>query len=311
MRNDYRLLFLSFIPFAAFILFATCNMNAREVNSIKYLQEKNDEYLKVIWRDDSKIKELLYLPSDRLTEVYDLLEQQKPDSAKKALTKIIKYFPDSKESLVNSKQVYKDIYRMRLYLDGKKSSTFYTLREETSCTVRYNQIYFDQFEISDTYLYDKRADKISEKKAGPDSKYITGTVSIRSEIDESKLPTFYIYAAENDTLRLVNRMDVNFTSWESEETYKGSAPSPFNDRRIYKGFINFSVGGLLKKETIENATVFILMENQNTLERSKLANTTPPIKYVGSVRSAKTDLTIKDVVANYTVIKIFNQDKLD
>lgn len=296
----------------------------------KQLGEKNkelDEFKKQKLNIDEELNtckknydEILNSSLQRITKARKLFHDKEYEYAKKEYLAIIEKFPfsieakNSEEELkkideIISKQKFEEKNRIELE-EKKKILGFKILKESLIKDIDYNTIKFETINVSNKWIFDSNGYEYYYNTAERDSKLITAKVKITSKIKEPKLPQILVYQMVNNKLIYIDSFRYKFNRWKDYGSYLGNYGDDSNDFN-YTKTITFSLGVQVLEKDLKNNSIFVVAKNNNCVEKNYNQYSKPKYSYNDyNCEIQKPILTIEDFEKDYTLIKIFNKDKL-
>lgn len=264
--------------------------------------------------------EILNNSTQRITKARKLFYDKEYELAKKEYLEIIQKFPfsteakNSEEELkkideVISKQILEE--KKRIELEEKKKILGYKiLKESLIKDIDYINLKFETINISNKWIFDSNGYEYYYNTAERDSKLITAKVKITSKIKEPKLPQISAYQIIDNKLTYINSFRYEFNRWKDYGSYLGNYKDNSNDFN-YTKTITFSLGVQILEKDLKNNPIFVVAKTNNCVEKSYSQYSTPKYSYYDyNCGTSKPILTIEDFEKDYTLIKIFNKDKL-
>lgn len=289
----------------------------KEFDEFKKLKSKTDEELSICKND---FNELLNTGSQRIIKARIFLSNKEYELAKKEYKEIIQKFPNSVEAK-NSIEELKDIEKIldnqkieeekrKKEEEQKKILGFKILKENLTRTVEYNTIKFENLDISNKWSFDDYGDSYYYRNSERDSKFITARVKITSKEKGPKLPLVSAYQIINNKLVFIGNLEYKFARWKDYGSYLGNYTDYSNDFAHTKT-VSFSLGLSVLENDLKTNPIFIVVSNNNSVERRYYQFSTPKDSYINSYfTNAKDTLNIEDFDKDYFLIKIFNKNKI-
>ena len=137
------------------------------------------------------------------------------------------------------------------------------------------------FDISDTWVFNRRGSKYSYNKVDRGNKYVTFKAKISSTDNNPMLPRFELLVLKTDSLMSEHAMVYNFQQWKDYSTYIG-ATSDFANDFAKTETITFTVGTSVKEEDLQRP--MLILAGQQEVKRVSNKTGTPPVSYKADYR---------------------------
>ena len=294
--------------FVCAIAFSGCSSSSNHSQCEKTI----DSLYTLLHERDHMIDLLKYPASDRLLAVNSLIKESKLDEATAEIEALKSFFPNSKEA-GETTSLIAIIEKKREEIAAEerriKALGFKAFSEKTSATVDYNTLSFSSFSIGNTFTFDSYGDRYFYLSADRGSKFVSGTITIKSENKYPSLPPFNAFVIQGDTLRQVGWSRFRFARWRDYGAYLGNYGDDGNDFSK-TSTIRFKLGIELEQEIIDRPFM-ILMKNENVMKMQYDRFKNPPMWYSNDDFTFKSILTMDDLKnGDYTIVKFYNKNKL-
>ena len=258
------------------------------------------------------VSDLQNTPEQRLLKVKSELEKNNFEQAKIDASALLKLYPNSKEG-IEVKSLLDDIeakeLEKKIAEEKKKTLGYKAISSATLQTVGEGlKLNFTSISIGTRWTFDAYGDEWHFQDAERGNKMITAKVSISSQDKNPSLPPIGVYVMQDGKLQLVDYMQYRLSNWEDYATYLGNYKDRGNDFSYTKS-IKFSLGLQIPEEKI-GKPIFIVMQKKNCFIREEDRFGNPPVRYSDSGCKMKNILEIDDIGDVYSVVKIFNANKL-
>ena len=122
------------------------------------------------------------------------------------------------------------------------------------------------------------------------------------------LPPIGIYRYKDGKLFLVSEMGYKFARWKSYGHYLGNYADYSNDF-AHTSTIPFSNAAEIKKDD-QNDVLFVVVRKKGCFERVDLGFSNPEVGYASSGSNMATILSVDDFDSEYSLVKVFNKNKM-
>lgn len=292
-----------------------CGGGERSIND---LQTKVDSLTNIVSSQQASISAMrdsiavLQFPADqRLAKIKQLIAEESFASAKKEISALESYFPNSQEAVqcpaliesINSKVAAIEAEKERI-----KALGFKALKTQTKVTVGYNTVVFGSFSIGAKFIHDVyptyTGSSWYEHTADRGNKYISCAMDVTSSSKGPDIPTLAFYAIQGDKLVKKGDLWVQMGRWQDYGTYLGNEHDLKNDFSKVST-VKFKLG-LELPDADFSAPYVIVLKKANTQVRHYERMRNPPVYYEGNAGYPQT-LNIDNFSnGDYVAIKIAN-----
>ncbi|MBO4587502.1 MAG: hypothetical protein J5711_01195 [Bacteroidales bacterium] len=269
-----------------------------------------------------QVEELQNTPTNLLALGHELIANNRNDSAKVVLNKLIKKFPSSPEAseaegIVNKIEKAEKEAREKAEKESKEKAEkeaqkralgFKILKESTNITFDNNTANIKSISMGKRWVSDAYDDSWHYQDAEKDEIFVLTKLSITSKDKDPKLPPIGVYSYSNGKLVKLSEMSYRFSRWAGYGEYLGNYADYGNDF-AHTSTISFSNAAAIKK-SYQNEVIFVVMKKTGCLERHASILSNPPVGYVSNGSDMASNLTVDDFDSQYQVVKIFNKNKL-
>lgn len=261
-----------------------------------------------------QVEELQNTPTNLLALGYELIANNRNDSAKIVLNKIIKKFPSSTEAseaegIITKIETAEKEAKEKVEKEAQKRALgFKILKESANISFDNNTANIKSVSIGKRWIFDAYEDEWHYKVAEKDEIYVLAKLSISSKDKDPKLPPLGVYSYSDGKLVKLSEMSYRFARWAGYGEYLGNYADYGNDF-AYTSTILFSNAATIKK-SYQNEVIFVVIKKTGCLERHASRFLSPPVGYVSNGSDMASILTVDDFDSNYQVVKIFNKNKL-
>lgn len=282
------------------------------------LQAKIDSLTNVVSTQQASISAMrdsiaiLQFPADqRLAKIKQLIAEESFTAAKKEISALESYFPNSTEAAqcpalmesINSKIAAIEAEKQRV-----KALGFKALKQQTKVTVGYNSVVFGSFSVGAKFIHDVyptyTGSSWYEHTADRGNKYISCAMDVTSTSKDPDIPTLAFYAIQGDKLVKKGDFWVQMGRWQDYGTYLGNEHDLKNDFSKVST-VKFKLG-LELPDADFSAPYIIVLKKTNSQERHYERMRNPPIYYQGDAGYPNT-LNIDNFSnGDYVAIKIAN-----
>ncbi|MDD1538308.1 hypothetical protein [Riemerella anatipestifer] len=274
-----------------------------------------EDYLKVkkeLENCKATVADLQNTSQQRLAKAQTLYSENKYNEAQEELSKLIKMYPLSAEAEKGKamlSEINSAIEKEKIEAEKRKTLGFKALTENSIVNVGDLKLSFNSVNIGNRWIMDAYGNEWHYRDAERGNKMVMAKVSITSKDKNPSLPPICVYRIVNGELYRVGVMSYKFSKWEDYATYLGNYHDRGNDF-AYRPTISFSCGFEMKEEDINSGALFIIVKNNGCFSRSTDRFDSPPVRYEGYGCNPKSKLTLEDFEKDYTLVKIFNKQKL-
>lgn len=291
-------------------LVCACNSDSETLARIAEVEKRYQDSIAVL-KDALKEKQeqidLLSYPADqRLQKAKELIDAGELDKASEEISQLKKLFPNSQEASSSSELVTKigEIKEAKRKEEERiKALGFKAVSEQTTITIGYNTVTLSGITISKNFTHDSYGDRYFYNDADRGNKYVSMTMSVKSESSDPNLPQLAIYTIVGDRMELEGRFYTRFARWEDYGTYLGNYHDSQNDFAKVST-VKFKLGLQMTDEKLSKPYAIVL-KKQNALVRRYERFDNPPVSYEGSADYPST-LSVEDFKKDYVIIKRYN-----
>lgn len=277
----------------AFALVAMSSCGGREA-STNDMQAKVDSLTNIVLSQQVSISAMrdsiavLQFPADqRLAKIKQLIAEESFAGAKKEISALESYFPNSQEAAqcpaliesINSKMAALEAEKERI-----KALGFKALKPQTKVTVGYNTVIFGSFSIGAKFVHDiyptYTGSSWYEHTADRGNKYISCAMDVTSTSKNPNIPTLAFYAIQGDKLIKKGDFWVQMGRWQDYGTYLGNEHDLKNDFSKVST-VKFKLG-LELPDADFSVPYIIVMKKTNTQARHYERFRNPPVYYEGN-----------------------------
>lgn len=295
------------------LLFASCDNSAikQEIvqlkNQVDSLVQVNNSQASLIASMRDSITVLSYPADQRLATINQLIKSESFDKAKKEIAKLKKVFPNSTEAASCDALLTKisDIEAKKLAEEQRiKALGFKAIQPKTTVQIDYNTVTFSGISIGSKFTFDDYGSSYFLRTAERGCKYISATMTVKSDSNYPELPECRLFMIEGDKMIRSSWFETRFASWSSYDTYLGNSHDSRNDF-ANTSTIRFKIGAEALESQLKKPCA-IIIKNENGLRRNTEKFENPPVSYSGDI-NYKDTLTIDDFTSGeYFVIKFYN-----
>lgn len=255
---------------------------------------------------------VLQFPADqRLAKIKQLIAAESFADAKKEISSLQSYFPNSSEAAECSsltESIDSKLAAIEAEKERVKALGFKALTSQNKVTIDYNTINFSGISVGNKFIHDVYPTYIGsewrEHTADRGNKYITVAMDVTSKSKNPNIPTLAFYSIHGSSLSLEDIFRVDLARWSDYGTYLGNEPDLKNDFSKVST-VKFKLGCELP-EYVFSKPYIVVLKTANTLERNEERMRNPPVYYSGEAGYPQA-LNIDDFNnGNYVAIKIAN-----
>lgn len=312
MYNFFK--FLLSVTSVLLILLTSCSEGDNTVE----LQYAVDSLANVVANQEAQIKSMrdsisiLQFPADqRLAKIKQLISEDSFTEAKKEISDLQSYFPNSQEAAqcsdltasINAKLAAIEAEKERIRALGFKA-----LKTQTKVTIGYNTVSFSSFTVGAKFIHDVyptyTGSSWYEHTADRGNKYISCAMDVTSTSKDPDIPTLAFYTIQGDKLIKKGDLWVQMGRWQDYGTYLGNEHDLKNDFSKVST-VKFKLGLELPDADFSSPYIIVLKKT-NTQVRHYERMRNPPVYYEGNAGYPQT-LNIDNFSnGDYVAIKIAN-----
>lgn len=292
------------------VTFIGCNGPTQE--EYNRLKTENIKLKSELSESQKKIDKLSNTPEMRLAKGIKYQSGNNLVQAKTEFSKLIKVFPgteEAKKASVRLKEIIAKEKAVKKEEERKKALGFKILKNDYKIKIGKVIMNITRIDYRNRWIFDSYKNEYHYRDAERGEKYIVARVSISSEIKTPKLPPICAYKLTNGKLYLLGIFEYKFRHWKDYGAYLGNY-ADYGNSFAHTKTIRFTCGFQISNENIENNAIFIVAKNSNCFYRHERSFDNPPISYEKLDCKPKGVLSLNDFDKNYTLIKMFNRNKL-
>ncbi len=282
------------------------------------LQSTVDSLSNVVTSQEAQIKSMrdsisiLQFPVDqRLAKIKQLISEASFTYAKKEISDLESYFPNSQEAAqcsaltesINAKLAAIEAEKERI-----KALGFKALKPQTKVSIGYNTVNFGTFTVGAKFIHDVYPTYVGsswyEHTADRGNKYISCAMDVTSESKDPDIPTLAFYAIHGDKLIKKGDFRIQMGRWQDYGTYLGNEHDLKNDFSKVST-VKFKLGLELPDSDFSSPYIIVL-KKANTQVRHYERMRNPPIYYEGDAEYPQTLNMDNFSSGDYVAIKIAN-----
>lgn len=247
-----------------------------------------------------------YPASQRLVKAKEAIKDNNLAEATKELDGIIAYFPNSEEAeAVNAlrKQIENIREQQRIEAERIEALGFKAIKPKTVVKIDYNTVNLSNISVGNRFVFDSYDDRYFYRDADRGNKYVTMSMSVKSDSKNPRIPQLAIYRINGKTMRLIDTFTTEYARWSDYGCYLGNYHDSRNDFSKVST-VQFKLGTQVESEIL-NKPYAIVIKNENVLTEQYDRFKNPPQYWTGYA-SYKQTLSPDDFVNNYTLVKISN-----
>jgi hypothetical protein len=267
----------------------------------------------------AEVADLRNTPVQRLAHIRELMAKDSSTVAEREIAELTSRFPATSEARI-ARAMADSLARGREAANREKQAReaeaerqrrlgFRALADHE--TVRMNDLIVRaSIRRAHRWIMDNTEDvgEYHYRDAERGSDFVLADLSITAESKDPSLPPILVYTVTGDHLSLAGSMEYEFKRWRSYGGYLGNYTDYTNDF-AHTSTIPFTAGVELPSNVFSGPLV-ILAGNSACVSRNFEQFGTPRISYRASGCSTPASLTIDDVRAGYTVLRVLNRPKL-
>jgi len=287
---------------AAILLMMSCSSGITEADYKNIVDELN--------ACKATVEELENTPDKRLNKGLELLQKGQEDEGIQVLNELISKFPASEEASKANQEIATIEERKEKELkeeERRKRLGFKVLKESTRFKVVDVELSLSSIKVSKNWIFDRYEKRYFTIEAQRGEKYITSTASIKSTVNNPKLPKISAYRVNGDKLTFIRDMNYRFYRWRDYGAYLGNYADYKNDFSRTET-IRFSIGLAINEDYLKE-DVIVLLASKSTCIQRKQSRGNPPISYDPVGCKYRQNLTVKEAQEDFVTVKIFNKDK--
>lgn len=250
------------------------------------------------------LSQVQYPASDRIETIKKLIQSSEYIKAEEELSALKQVFPNSNEiakELENRIEEGKEVERQNQ--ERLEALGFKALTRQTSISLDYNKITISHIATGSQFIFDSYDDRYFYRDADRGNKYLTMSMSVKSENKEPMLPEFAVYKVKGKELFYEGVFQTEYARWSDYGAYLGNYHDSRNDFAKVST-VSFKLGCEISEDVVKGAYA-IVMKRENVLSESYDRFRNPPKSWVGSANYPKV-LQIVDFNTSYTLVNLAN-----
>lgn len=292
----YLLKFILAVASIPLFLLTSCSRGSNTVD----LQSTVDSLTNVVASQQAQIKSLtdsitvLQFPADqRLAKIKQLISEESFAEAKKEITALQSYFPNSQEAAqcpvlietINSKLAAIEAEKARIKAQG-----FKVFKDNLSCSDNEENYSFSGFTFGRTFTFDNCYDvnEYSYRTADKDNTYLLFSLKMSTKKKYATPPNIYIYEVAGDKLKRITHCIEEYASWTSYGAKIGNYSDDSHDFSKVNS-VNYKFAGEIEQAKTKKPLFVLFSKNGHNL---------------------KDELSVEDVHNDCIVVKILNRNTI-
>lgn len=276
-------------------------------------QAEYESLLSKYEQSNKELEDIKNTPAKRLITAKRYEEEKDLESAEAEYRSIITLYPRSEEADLARAFIIKREEQLAAIKVEKERITnlgFKALKEETVVRENNLTLNFSDITIQSKWIFDRYDTRYVSRETKRGSKYLTATLSIKSEINEPQLPPILAYKLQDGVLNLIGPLKYEFNQWKSYGAYLGNY-ADFSNDFAHSETVTFSIGILIDEELSKSCPIFLLADKSNNcVYRSYDRLSSPNTSYLHNKCKFKQTLDLDEALNSYSTIKIFNMDNI-
>lgn len=163
--------------------------------------------------------------------------------------------------------------------------------------------------LSNQWTFDSYSDEWHYRSAERGDKFIVVKLSITADNKDPLLPAVSLYKIENGKMFWMSDLEYKFVRWQDFATYLGNYADYKNDF-AHTATIPFTLADSFSEKLLNDATIIVVVHHKGCYQRQYDRFGNPPVSYVQKDFTAPNALDPAEAGKSYSVIKIFNKQKL-
>ena len=264
------------------------------------LQAKVDSLTNVISTQQASISAMrdsiaiLQFPADqRLAKIKQLIAEESFDNAKKEISALLSYFPNSQEAVqcpnltesINTKIAAIEAEKERIKAQG-----FKVFKDNLSCSDNEENYSFSGFTFGRTFTFDNCNDvnEYSYRTADKDNTYLLFSLRMSTKKKYASPPSIYIYEVSGDKLKRLTHCMEEYAGWTSYGAKIGNYSDDSHDFSKVNS-VNYKFAGEISQSDAKRPLFVVFSKNG---------------------RSLKDEMSVDEVHADCIVIKVINRNAI-
>lgn len=269
-------------------------------SSINDLQTKVDSLTNIVSSQQASISAMrdsiavLQFPADqRLAKIKQLIAEESFASAKKEISALESYFPNSQEAVqcpaliesIDSKLAAIEAEKARIKAQG-----FKVFKDNLSCSDNQENYSFSGFTFGRTFTFDNcyDVDEYSYRTADKDNTYLLFSLRMSTKKKYASPPSIYIYEVSGDRLKRITHCMEEYASWTSYGAKIGNYSDDSHDFSKVNS-VNYKFAGEIE-QTKTKKPLFVLFAKDG--------------------HNLKDEMSVEDVHNDCIVIKVLNRNAI-
>lgn len=274
-----------------------CGGGERSIND---LQTKVDSLTNIVSSQQASISAMrdsiavLQFPADqRLAKIKQLIAEESFASAKKEISALESYFPNSQEAVqcpaliesIDSKLAAIEAEKARIKAQG-----FKVFKDNLSCSDNQENYSFSGFTFGRTFTFDNcyDVDEYSYRTADKDNTYLLFSLRMSTKKKYASPPSIYIYEVSGDRLKRITHCMEEYASWTSYGAKIGNYSDDSHDFSKVNS-VNYKFAGEIE-QTKTKKPLFVLFAKDG--------------------HNLKDEMSVEDVHNDCIVIKVLNRNAI-
>lgn len=274
-----------------------CGGGERSIND---LQTKVDSLTNIVSSQQASISAMrdsiavLQFPADqRLAKIKQLIAEESFASAKKEISALESYFPNSQEAVqcpaliesIDSKLAAIEAEKARIKAQG-----FKVFKDNLSCSDNQENYSFSGFTFGRTFTFDNcyDVDEYSYRTADKDNTYLLFSLRMSTKKKYASPPSIYIYEVSGDRLKRITHCMEEYASWTSYGAKIGNYSDDSHDFSKVNS-VNYKFAGEIE-QTRTKKPLFVLFAKDG--------------------HNLKDEMSVEDVHNDCIVIKVLNRNAI-
>ena len=269
-------------------------------SSINDLQTKVDSLTNIVSSQQASISAMrdsiavLQFPADqRLAKIKQLIAEESFASAKKEISALESYFPNSQEAVqcpaliesIDSKLAAIEAEKARIKAQG-----FKVFKDNLSCSDNQENYSFSGFTFGRTFTFDNcyDVDEYSYRTADKDNTYLLFSLRMSTKKKYASPPSIYIYEVSGDRLKRITHCMEEYASWTSYGAKIGNYSDDSHDFSKVNS-VNYKFAGEIEQTKTKKPPFVLFAKDGHNL---------------------KDEMSVEDVHNDCIVIKVLNRNAI-
>lgn len=237
---------------------------------------------------------VLQFPADqRLAKIKQLIAEESFASAKKEISALESYFPNSQEAAqcpaliesIDSKLAAIEAEKARIKAQG-----FKVFKDNLSCSDNQENYSFSGFTFGRTFTFDNcyDVDEYSYRTADKDNTYLLFSLRMSTKKKYASPPSIYIYEVSGDRLKRITHCMEEYASWTSYGAKIGNYSDDSHDFSKVNS-VNYKFAGEIEQTKTKKPLLVLFAKDGHNL---------------------KDEMSVEDVHNDCIVIKVLNRNAI-